>query len=106
MIFINYNDIYEEYLTEENEVNYRVVVKNATTPINLNLDNIVTIEPLMTKQGKLYKNVSLIKDRYDKIYKVVGNYRKIINAVDTQYNKNNNRIIVQGYGRNRKVYKE
>lgn len=90
MIFINYNDIYEEYTNEENELDYRVVVKNATIPIHIDKDHIMTVEPLVSQRGSLYKNVSLLKDRNDKIYKVVGNYKDILN-------RKNERVRIKGF---------
>lgn len=44
-------------------------------------EDILTISPMLTKYGAKYKNITLLNDRYGNQYKVIGNYRDIIDEV-------------------------
>lgn len=64
------------------------IIKDVTVPFDINSRNINTIGPMVSDHGTLFKNVSLIEDCYGTIYKVVGNYKKLIEMKDKQqYNK-------------------
>lgn len=52
-------------------------------------EDILTISPMLTKYGAKYKNITLLNDRYGNQYKVIGNYRDIIDEV-----RNNKRTKV------------
>jgi len=58
-------------------------------PVDLPKSEILTISPLFTMTGRLFKNVSYIKDKHGNGYKVVGNYKDIIDIVHGGDNKRN-----------------
>lgn len=79
---MRYIDLYNSYYDESGEVQDELVHQNLTVPFDIDLNDIATISPHMTRQGKEYRTVALIEDRYGKTHKVVGNYKKLINLRD------------------------
>lgn len=77
MILIKYLDLYDSYYNEAGDMVSELIAENVTIPFTIDLDDIIEITPYMTKSGKLYKNVSLVETRYNKTYKVVGNYKTL-----------------------------
>lgn len=49
--------------------------------------DILTISPMLTNYGAKFKNITLLTDRYGNQYKVIGNYKDIIDMV--RQDKNN-----------------
>ncbi len=81
MIFIRYIDIYDIFYDENGKSYEKILVPNSTMPIYIDKNNISSIYPNYTSEGKLYKNVSILVDNSDKKYKVVGNYKEILNKI-------------------------
>ena len=81
MILIKYIDIYSTFHDENGEPYNELVKENATVPVEVNMDDLL-ISPYYTGQGKLFKNVSVVKNRYGDSFRVVGNYKKLIKLRD------------------------
>jgi hypothetical protein len=82
MILIRYIDLYNSYYDENGEEYNALIHQNLTVPFEIDLNDAISISPHMTRAGKLFRNVSLIEDRYGKTHKVVGNYKKLIELRD------------------------
>ena len=82
MIIMTYTDLYDSFIDEEG-IQYDVIVKkHVNIPIHINENDIKSISPSISKDGKLFKNVSIITDNFDTKYKVVGNYKDIYNKIN------------------------
>jgi hypothetical protein len=84
MILIKYLDIYDSYYDEEGNRNDVLLEQNHTVPFYINKHEILNVSPYFGRNGKLFKNVSIINDRYGASYKVVGNYKTIINEKENK----------------------
>jgi len=97
MMFIAYVDLYETIMDEEtNEMFQQLSQSNCTMPLELNANEILTVSPMITAKGKFFKNVTKLTDRYGNSYKVLGNYKDIINKKD---DKSKNKIGYTNYGK-------
>ena len=74
---MNYLDL---YVNEEE-------TKPVMVPVDIHKEEILTISPAITSTGKQFKNVSFLKDRYGNSYKVVGNYKQLIEIIKGKENK-------------------
>lgn len=96
MKVIRYVTLFET--VEEEGVRYDITTKdNATLPIILNPYKIAAIEPYFTKDGRQYKNVSVISYDTGEKFKVVGNYDDLNGRL---YKRNTNPIGFR-YGQQR-----
>lgn len=56
-------------------------VSSVMIPVELGKNSIVSVSPYFTTKGRLYKNVSLVRDAQGDTYKVVGNYNNITDQI-------------------------
>ena len=78
MILIKYLDVYGSYYDEEGHMYEELLHRNHAVPFYICSSEILTITPYFGTNGRLYRNVSVLKDRYGNTYKVVGNYKELI----------------------------
>ena len=98
MILIKYVDIYDSYYDEQGNRYDELLHPNHPVPFYISSHEILTISPYFGKSGKMFKNVSIVSDRYGTSYKVVGNYKKIINEKENKPVKG-----TIGYGTTNKI---
>ena len=77
MTVIRYADIYDTTQLEDGTIVETPIRSDFTMPIILNPYKIDTIEPYVTTNCKIFKNVSIITYDSGKQFKVVGNYIKL-----------------------------
>lgn len=94
MILIRYADIYKVVNTEDGLVE-TLSVKDATLPIDLDVNGSITVQPYFNENGKIFKNVSYINYNGETM-KVVGNYKKIKEYLN---NYREDRVEVKGFRR-------
>ena len=75
MILINYTTM---FLDDEKTSTETCV---AMTPIYIDSKYILSVRPMITTKGRLFKNVSYLQDKFGNDYKVVGNYKKIAKKI-------------------------
>lgn len=77
MKVIRFGDIYDSIENDDGTIEEFIIRSNHTMPIILNPHRIETIEPFMSLNCKLFKNVSVITYDSGKQFKVVGNYKEL-----------------------------
>lgn len=87
MTIIKYVDIYDTFYSDEGELTQELVRSNFMLPTIVDPNDIVNFSPYFSVEGKLFKNVSVLEDRYGKTYKVVGNYKTLNQMMDNPIRK-------------------
>ena len=85
-------DLYDNYYGEDGQLYEKLIQSNFTVPCIIEESDIISITPYFGRNGKLFKNVSILENRYGSKYKVVGNYDKLNEQMN---NPKRNKI---GYG--------
>lgn len=101
MNIIRYVDIFGIGTNENGEHIEKVVRKDVTLPVVIDPERVSTIQPFFSKEGRIFKNVSVIYYDGD-MYKVVGNYKEL----DKKRQGESNRIQIAGFKKYTKGFEE